>query len=192
MNDIKKKKISNNTADAMTRYIVDSIAKNPLAFIPVIQTMLSPDNPDSDRLHQMIAESICKALVSKNDFKNICLERIVENIQQCTDKEIFKIVNDQRVALESDSKEFIRNIQEKTTVTLCEKYFNTQKKKLDSIFEDYFKEITKSIKSHIDALDAKTQDVIIKASDKNSVSIQVPNHMKNKVVEYMKFLQTQD
>lgn len=187
----KKKKTVSNGEGILVKYIVDTIAKNPIAFIPVIESIIEPGNPDSDRLHKLIADSISKAIISNNEVKNVCLQRILENIEQCTDKEIFKIVNDQRLTLEKDSKEFIRNIQRQTTVALCEKYFEAQKKKIEDIFDDYFKELTKSIQQHIEALDAKTQDIIIKESDKNSVSVMVPNSMKDKVVEYMKFLQTQ-
>ena len=190
-NNIKKKKPS-NAEEFISKYIIDSIAKNPMAFIPVIETMLDPKNPDTNKLHELIADSIAKAVVTKNDIKNLCLKRILENIEHCTDKEIFKIVNDQRVTLEKDSREFIKNIQEKTTVTLCEKYFESQRKKLDTIFEDYFKELTKSIVGYIETLNSRTQDVIVKESSKNSVSIEVPNSMKNKVVEYVKFLQSKE
>ena len=186
-----KKKKGSNGEGILVKYIVDTIAKNPIAFIPVIESIIDPGNPDSDRLHKLIADSISKAIISNNEVKNVCLQRILENIEQCTDKEIFKIVNDQRLSLEKDSKEFIRNIQRQTTVALCEKYFEAQKKKIEDIFDDYFKELTKSIQQHIQALDAKTQDIIVKESDKNSVSVMVPNSMKDKVVEYMKFLQTQ-
>jgi len=190
MSDIKKRKPS-KAEDFIFKYVIDSIAKNPMAFIPVIQTMLDPHNPDSDKLHELIAKSIAKALVSNVEIKNLCLNRILENIQHCTDKEIFKIVNDQRITLEKDSKEFIKSIQERTTVTLCEKYFETQREKIDEIFKDYFKTITASVQAHIEALDNKTQEIVVKNSDKNSVTVQIPNKMKDKVIEYVKFLDSQ-
>lgn len=185
-----KKKIS-KAEEFITKYVIDSIAKNPMAFIPIIETMLDPENPDSMMLHDMIAESVKEALISNTEIKNLCLQRILENIQNCTDQEIFKIVNEQRVSLENDSKEFIREIQRQTTVTLCEKYFETQRDKIDEIFQDYFKTISTSVQAHIEALDEKTKDLVIEKSGKNAVNIQVPNKFKDKVVEYIKFLDSQ-
>lgn len=188
-NSTKKK--TSKAEEFITKYVIDSIAKNPMAFIPIIETMLDPENPDSMMLHDMIAESVREALVSSAEIKNLCLQRILENIQNCTDQEIFKIVNEQRVSLEEDSKEFIREIQRQTTVTLCEKYFETQRDKIDEIFQDYFKTISTSVQAHIEALDEKTKDLVIEKSGKNAVNIQVPDKFKDKVVEYIKFLDSQ-
>lgn len=188
-NNTKKK--TSKAEEFITKYVIDSIAKNPMAFIPIIETMLDPENPDSIMLHDMIAESVKEALVCNAEIKNLCLQRILENIQNCTDQEIFKIVNEQRVSLENDSKEFIREIQRQTTVTLCEKYFETQRDKIDEIFQDYFKTISTSVQAHIEALDEKTKDLVIEKSGKNAVNIQVPDKFKDKVVEYIKFLDSQ-
>lgn len=188
-NNTKKK--TSKAEEFITKYVIDSIAKNPMAFIPIIETMLDPENPDSMMLHDMIAESVREALVSNAEIKNLCLQRILENIQNCTDQEIFKIVNEQRVSLEEDSKEFIREIQRQTTVTLCEKYFETQRDKIDEIFQDYFKTISTSVQAHIEALDEKTKDLVIEKCGKNAVNIQVPDKFKDKVVEYIKFLDSQ-
>lgn len=189
---ITKKKKSDSTEILITKYLIDTIVKNPMSFIPIIESMLDPRNPDSVKLHDEIAKSISKAIISKTDLKNLCLERILQNIEHCTDQEIFKIVNDQRLSLEKDSKQFIKTIQEKTTIALCEKYFQTQQTKFDEIFDDYFKELSKSIQSHIEALDKKTQEIIVKTSANNCVSVEVPAHMQKKVVEYVKFIQSQE
>lgn len=190
MTTVKKTKPS-KAEEFITKYVIDGIVKNPMAFIPIIETMLDPKNPDSMILHDMIAESIKRSLVSDKELKNLCLNRILENIQNCTDQEIFKIVNEQRISLEQDSKDFIREIQRQTTVTLCEKYFESQKDKIDEIFQDYFKTISASVQAHIEALDEKTKELVIEKSGKNSVNIQVPDKFKDKVVEYLKFLDSQ-
>lgn len=189
MKDADKKKSKVN--DLFAKYVVDTIAKSPLAFIPIIQAMLDPKSPDSIALHKLIAESMVTALTNNDEIKNTVLTRILEFIQNITDKEVFKIVNQQRLQLEADSKEFIKSIQERITVTLCENYFKEKQAKIDEIFDDYFKDLKKSVQNHIDALDAKTKEVIAKKSGENSVSIEVPNHMKGKVIEYLKFLQSQ-
>lgn len=185
------KKTISKTDSIVVKYIIDAMAKNPLVFIPIIQTIMDPKNPDSQKLKDSVVKSITNALIGDKQLKKMCYERILENIQHCTDEEIFKIVNDQRLSLEADSKEFITNIQRQTTISLCEKYFETKKKMIDDVFNDYFKEISKTITEHIEALNKDTKKILIEKSDENSVNVKVPNSMKNKVVEYMKFLETQ-
>lgn len=185
-----KKSIS-KTDSVVVKYIISAMAKNPLVFIPIIQTIMDPKNPDSPKLRDQIVKSITSAIVGDKQLKKLCLDRILENIQTCTDQEIFNIVNDQRLQLEEDSKKFIESIQKQTTVTLCEKYFKTKKEIIDKIFDDYFKELSKSIADNVEALNKRTKDVLIEKSDENSVNIKVPNSMKNKVIEYVKFLETQ-
>lgn len=185
------KKTISKTDSIVVKYIIDAMAKNPLVFIPIIQTILDPKNPDSSKLRDNVVKSITTALIGDKQLKKLCFDRILENIQTCTDQEIFKIVNDQRLTLEKDSKEFITNIQRQTTVTLCEKYFESKKKIIDEIFNDYFKELSKAISENVEALNKKTKQVLIEKSDENSVNIKVPNSMKGKVVEYVKFLESQ-
>ena len=53
----EKKKI-NQSDSIIVKYIVDTISKNPIVFIPIIKTIMDPKNPDSSKLRDCVAEGV--------------------------------------------------------------------------------------------------------------------------------------
>ena len=178
-----------NIDSLVVKCIIETMGKNPLAFIPIIQTIMDPKNPDSDRLTREISKSLTDACITDKEFKQRVGQQILDMINQTTSEQVIGIVNQQRLSLSKDSKKYLEHIARETMVSICEKYFEIKKKEIDKIFNDYFKELKNYIETQIDKTHEKVQKEIKESREKNTVSVEIPADIKDDILKYALFLQ---
>lgn len=187
----EKKKNTNSSIDNLVvRCIIEEMGKNPLSFIPIINEVLSENNPDNRVIIKNISEGLTEAAISQKELIQSVHGKILEMIEGITTGEIIKIVNEQRMSLSADSKKFLEEVARTTMINLCEKYFESKKKEIDEIFKDYFNTINGYIKQELDKTSKKCKKEAKIAEKKNQVSLDIPIDMKEDVTQYIQFLQS--
>lgn len=185
------RKITNSSIDNLVvRCIIEEMGKNPVSFIPIINEVLSGNNPDNRLIIKNISEGLSRAAVSQTELVKSVRLKILDMIEGITSKEIINIVNEQRISLSSDSKKFLEEVARTTMVNLCEKYFEEKRKQIDQIFEDYFKTISTYIEKQLNSSEKKCKKNAEIQSKKHQVNLEIPSSMKDDVIQYVQFLQS--
>lgn len=186
----KKKNMQNNVDSLVVQCIIQEMGKNPICFIPIINEILSKNNPDSRAVIKTISEGLMKTAISQADLVKAVKTRILEMIDSITTDQVMKIVNEQRLSLSSDSKKFLEDVGKAAMVDCCEKYFNEKKKVIDKILEDYFKTINKYIEAELTKASSKYLEKAEKIKKENEVNLTVDESIKDDVLKYVEFLQS--
>lgn len=184
------KKQNSSIDNLVVRCIIEEMGKNPLSFIPIINEILSKNNPDNRVIIKNISEGLTKAAISQKDLVNTVHDKILDMIGEITSRQVIDIVNEQRISLSADSKKFLEEVGRTTMISLCEKYFESKRKQIDQIFSDYFKTINNYIKEELDKTSEKVKKEATKADKKNRVDISVPESISDEVSRYVQFLQS--
>lgn len=184
------KKQNSSIDNLVVRCIIEEMGKNPLSFIPIINEIMSKNNPDNRVIIKNISEGLTKAAISQKDLVNSVHDRILDMIGEITSGQIIDIVNKQRISLSNDSKKFLEEVARTTMVSLCEKYFESKRKQIDQIFSDYFKTINNYIKEELNTTSEKVKREIAKVDEKTRVDISVPASLSDEVSKYVQFLQS--
>ena len=190
MKTIGNKKQEAKIDNLVVRCIIEEMGKNPIAFIPIINEILTTKNPDNRIIIKNISDGLTKAAVSQTELINKVKDKIFDMVQITTSDEVVKIVNEQRLSLSSESKKFLENIAKDIITSLCEKYFESKKKEIDEIFSDYFKDIKKYIEIELTKKVKKSKKETEDKDKKNKCNISVPLNLKDEVAQYVSFLQS--
>lgn len=190
MKTIGNKKQEVKIDNLVVRCIIEEMGKNPIAFIPIINEILTTKNPDNRIIIKNISDGLTKAAVSQTELINEVKDKIFDMVQITTSDEVVKIVNEQRLSLSSESKKFLENIAKDIITSLCEKYFESKKKEIDEIFSDYFKDIKKYIEIELTKKVKKSKKETEDKDKKNKCNISVPLNLKDEVAQYVSFLQS--
>lgn len=185
----KEKSMKNNVDNLVVQCIIQEMGKNPLCFIPIIETVLSKNNPDSRAVVKVIAEGLMKAAISQKDLVKEIKMRILEMIGGITTQQVMNIINEQRLSLSSDSKKFLEDVGKAAMVDCCEKYFNEKKKVIDKILDDYFKTINNYIETELTKASSKYIEKAKEIKKEHEVNITVDESIKDDVLKYVEFLQ---
>lgn len=190
MKTIGNKKQEVKIDNLVVRCIIEEMGKNPIAFIPIINEILTTKNPDNRIIIKNISDGLTKAAVSQTELINKVKDKIFDMVQITTSDEVVKIVNEQRLSLSSESKKFLENIAKDIITSLCEKYFESKKKEIDEIFSDYFKDIKNYIEIELTKKVKKSKKETEDKDKKNKCNISVPLNLKDEVAQYVSFLQS--
>lgn len=174
----------------VTKCIIEEMGRNPASFIPIINEILSKDNPDKRKIVTLISDALKDSIVSNEDLKKQVSEEVKELTKVTVKDDVLSIIEENRISLNDDAKKWLDELGNQTMISLCEKYFQEKRAQIDSILDDYFATIRKYIEHKLNQTSIELKNDINVLQDKNKISIDVPSQFKDKVTEYVSFLQS--
>ena len=174
----------------VTKCIIEEMGRNPISFIPIINEILSNDGPDKRKIVSLISDALKDSIITNEELKKQVTAEIKELTKAVVKDDVIAIIEENRISLNDDAKKWLDELGNQTMINLCEKYFQEKRAQIDSILDDYFATIRKYIEHKLNqtSIDLK-KDVSI-MEDKNKINIEVPCQFKDKVAEYVSFLQS--
>lgn len=174
----------------VTKCIIEEMGRNPASFIPIINEILSKDNPDKRKIVTLISDALKDSIVNNEDLKKQVSEEVKELTKVTVKDDVLSIIEENRISLNDDAKKWLDELGNQTMISLCEKYFQEKRAQIDSILDDYFATIRKYIEHKLNQTSIELKNDINVLQDKNKISIDVPSQFKDKVTEYVSFLQS--
>lgn len=165
-----------------TKKIEDQI-KDPIVMKKIIDTILDPKNPDSNKINKEIIKNICNCITKDDAFLTTVKGMVIENNVQVTKQIVTSCLD--------DSKEHLTNAMISIINMRCEEYLKEQrriisnvvKKTLDKCVDD----IIKSTKQIIDKNKQKLTKLEVKDSPLMD-NVKVPTKYKKQIEDYVEFL----
>lgn len=169
-----------------TKKIEEQI-KDPIVMKRIIDSILDPKNPDSNKIEKEIIKNISNSITKDVAFLTTVKGIVIENADKITNQIVTKCLN--------DSKEYLTNAMVSIVNMRCEEYLKEQKriisnivkKTVDNCVEDIIKSTTQVIDKNSKKL-SKLDDK--KESDIDNVN--VPSKYKKQVEDYVEFLKSRD
>jgi predicted MPP superfamily phosphohydrolase len=163
--------------------IVDKI-KDPVVLKKVIDTILDPKNPDSNKIRKEVIKNITNCIQKDTAFLTIVKGIIIENADNVTETVVKNVINEYREQLTNALV---------TTINLqCQEYFNEQKKIVHNLIKKALNDSIKDIETETKKLtDKHSQRLEKKSKDKlmsDSVSLEMPSMYKEEMEKYLKYL----
>lgn len=174
----------------VTKCIIEEMGRNPASFIPIINEILSKDNPDKRKIVTLISDALKDCIITNEDLKKQVTEEVKELTKVTVKDDVLSIIEENRISLNDDAKKWLDELGNQTMISLCEKYFQEKRAQIDSILDDYFATIRKYIEHKLNQTSIELKNDINVLQDKNKISIDVPSQFKDKVTEYVSFLQS--
>ena len=166
-----------------TKKIEDQL-RDPIVMKRVIDSILDPKNPDSNKIGKEIIKNISNCISKDDAFLTTVKGIVIENADRITDQIVTKCLN--------DSKEYLTNAMVSVVNMRCEEYLKEQKRIITNIIkktvDNCVEEILKTTKQNIDKNTRKIEKLNLK--DNDSDSINVPSKYKKQVEDYVDFLST--
>ena len=165
-----------------TKKIEDQI-KDPIVMKKIIDTILDPKNPDSNKINKEIIKNISNCISKDDAFLTTVKGMVIENNIQITEQIVKKCLD--------DSKEYLTNAMVSIINMRCEEYLKEQrriitnvvKKTLDKCVEDIIKTTRQTIDKNkqrltkLEVKDTQTMD-----------NVKVPIKYKKQIEDYVDFL----
>ena len=174
----------------VTKCIIEEMGRNPASFMPIINEILSKDNPDKRKIVTLISDALKDCIITNEDLKKQVSEEVKELTKVTVKDDVLSIIEENRISLNDDAKKWLDELGNQTMISLCEKYFQEKRAQIDSILDDYFATIRKYIEHKLNQTSIELKNDINVLQDKNKISIDVPSQFKDKVTEYVSFLQS--
>jgi hypothetical protein len=163
--------------------IMDKI-KDPVVLKKVIDTILDPKNPDSNKIRKEVIKNITNCIQKDTAFLTIVKGIIIENADNVTETVVKNVIN--------EYKEQLTNALVTTINLQCQEYFNEQKKIVHNLIKTALNNSIKDIEAETKKLtDKHTQKLEKKPKDKlmsDSVSLEMPSMYKEEMEKYLKYL----
>ena len=168
---------------------IENSIKDPVILKNVIDMILDPKNPDSNKVRKEVIRNISNCIQKDDAFLTTVKGMVIENAEAITNDTVAKCLN--------ESQEYLTNALVTTINLRCEDYFkenqrvitNVLKKTLDECIKDILKtakQVTDKFEKKLAKLDSN--EVLKNKSGECTVS--VPDKFKNEVENYVNFLKS--
>jgi len=167
-----------------TKKIEDQI-KDPIVMKKIIDTILDPKNPDSNKINKEIIKNIASCISKDDAFLTTVKGMVIENATEITKQTVTKCMD--------DSKEYLTNAMVSVINMRCEEYLKEQRriisnavrKTLDKCVDEIIKTTRQSIDKNSKKLQIKEK---LTSEIPGMVAINVPSNYKNQVLDYVSYL----
>lgn len=174
----------------VTKCIIEEMGRNPISFVPIINEILSNDGPDKRKIVSLISSALKDSIITNEELKKQVTAEIKELTKAVVKDDVVAIIEENRISLNDDAKKWLDELGNQTMINLCEKYFQEKRAQIDSILDDYFTTIRKYIEHKLNQTSVELKKDVSILEDKNKINIEVPCQLKDKVAEYVSFLQS--
>lgn len=163
--------------------LLDKI-NDPIVLKSVINTILDPKNPDSNKIRKEIIKNISTCIQKDTAFLTTLKGIIIETANEVTEKVVQNSIN--------EYKEQLTNALVTTINLQCQEYFSEQKRIIQNIIKKALNNSIKDIETETKKLtDRHTQKMERSQKDKlmsDSVSLEMPSMYKEEMEKYLKYL----
>lgn len=168
MKNVEAKKIENSIND-------------PLVMKRIIDTILDPKNPDSNKINKEIIKNISNCIQKDDAFLTTLKGVVIESAANVTKQIVTKCLD--------DSKEYLTNALVTTVNLRTEEYFKEKQRIINNILkkclDDCVQEIIKTTKQSTDKNNKKLSCI-----KQGITSVNVPDKYKQQVEDYIGFLKS--
>ena len=157
---------------------------DPIVLKRVIDTLLDPKNPDSNKIRKEVIKNISHIIKKDDAFITTIKGLVVDKAEDVTNDIVKETIE--------ESKEYLTNALVNTINFQAQDYFDDKRKFVDNVLKktinDCIRDILTETKKVIEKGNKKLKDNI---SDKKSTTIDVPLEHLSEVRNYVQFLSSQ-
>ena len=153
----------------------------------VIDSILDPKNPDSNKIQKEIIKNISNCISKDDAFLTTIKGIVIEKAESITDQIVTKCLN--------DSKEHLTNAMISVVNMRCEEYLKEQRRVITNIIkktvDNCVEDIIKTTKQIIDKNNKRISKLNLD-NNTQSDSVNVPSKYKKQVEDYVDFLSSRE
>ena len=159
---------------------IEEYLQDPIQLKMVIDTVMDPKNPDSEKVRKEIIKGIHNCIKKDEAFLTTIKGIIIDNGEAVTNKFVQDCMNEYKEKL-TDALVATVNYQ-------CQEFFEERKDIINKILKKTLQDCVQDIIKCTKEVTEKHSKKLKKVQEKNTFSVDVPVEHKDEILNYINFL----
>ena len=159
---------------------IEQYLQDPITLKTVIDTVLDPKNPDSEKVKKEIIKGINNCIKKDEAFLTTIKGIIIDNGESITKKFVQDCMDEYKEKL-TDALVATVNYQ-------CQEFFNERKDIINKILKKTLQECVQDIITCTKEVTDKQTKKLKKIQEKNTISLDIPVEHKDEIINYVNFV----